>query len=146
MEKMRRPNRNKKNGAKNQDGEGGPGLGEHHRRNQGMAGKEAAIKDCLAHRGGRAPAESRRGDKEIAPPWMLRSGAGLTGFLAANSLGKHCVQALRIKADHDFFSNHNGGRRTAVIGTHQLKNRLLVGTNVFHLKLNTFLRKVGLSP
>ena len=111
-----------------------------------MAGKESAIKDVLADRSGSAPAESCRGHKEIAPPWMLRSGAGLTDFLAANSLGKHCVQALRVKADHDFFSDDDGWRGTAVVGTHQLKNRLLVRTNVFHLKLNTFLRKVGLSP
>jgi len=66
--------------------------------------------------------------------------------LAANSLCKHRVQALRVKADHDFFSHDNGRSGTAVVGTHQFKNRLLVRTNVFHLKLNTFLRKVGLSP
>src|SRR6185312_6609251 len=61
-----------------------------------------------------------------------RSGAGLTGCWAADSLGKHCVQALRIKADHDFFPDDNGWRGTAVVGTHQLKNRLLVRTHVFH--------------
>ena len=59
------------NGAKNQNAEGGPGLREHHGRDQGMAGKEAAVKNCLADRSGSTPAESCRGNKEIAPPWML---------------------------------------------------------------------------
>jgi hypothetical protein len=44
------------------------------------------------------------------------------------------------------FANDDGRRGTAVVGAHQLKNRLLVRTHVFPLKLNTFLRKVGLSP
>ena len=135
-----------KNGAKNQYGKGGPRLRKHHGRDQSMTGKETAVKNCLAHHSGSAPAKRGCGHKEIAPPWMLLLRRGAYCCCAADSLGKHCVQALRIKADHDFFPHDYRRRGTAVVGAHQLKNRLLVRTNIFHLKLNTFLRKVGLSP
>ena len=66
--------------------------------------------------------------------------------MAAELLGKHLVQALRIKPDHYLVTDDNRGGGTAVVGAYQLKYRLLVRTNVFYLELNTFLRKVGLSP
>jgi hypothetical protein len=55
-------------------------------------------------------------------------------------------QSLRIKTNHDFVPNNNGRCRAAVVLLHQLKNCLLVRTDVLYLKFNTFLRKVGLSP
>ena len=65
---------------------------------------------------------------------------------SADSARKHLVQLLRIKADHDFIANHNGGRGTAVIGSNQFENGLLILAHVFHFKWNTFLRKVGFGP
>jgi hypothetical protein len=61
-------------------------------------------------------------------------------------LCKHLVQFFRVKADHDLFADDDGGSGTAVVGANQLKYRALVRTDVLKFKLDTFLRKVGLSP
>ena len=45
---------------------------------------------------------------------------------STRSVCKHFVKPFRIETDHDLAINNNGGGGTAVIGAHQLKNRLLV--------------------
>jgi hypothetical protein len=61
-------------------------------------------------------------------------------------VGKQLVQAVRIKADHDLVSYNNGRGGAALIGADKLKNSLLVHADVFDLKWDPFLRKVGLGP
>src|SRR4029077_17369773 len=84
--------------------------------------------------------------KKKPRPGCLCSRVRLGCCPVAGLLCKHLVQTFRIKADHDLFANDNGGCGTAVVGADQFKNRLLVRTYVFQLKLDGFLRKVGLSP
>src|SRR5437660_5316803 len=74
--------------------------------------------------------------------------AGLEGGAAVpistRSVCKHFVKPFRIKTDHDLIINNNGGGGTAVMGAHQLKNRLLVHRHVFHFKFNSSRREEGL--
>jgi hypothetical protein len=72
-------------------------------------------------------------------------GRGLICSSAA-LLGKQLVQSVRIEPDHDVVVDDDGGGGTALVCADKLKDGLLVHADVFHLKCDPFLRKVGLGP
>jgi hypothetical protein len=67
-------------------------------------------------------------------------------FASAALFGKHLVESLGIKTDHDLIADDNGGRRVAFVLANQFHERLLVFADVLDFEIDTFLRKVALSP
>jgi hypothetical protein len=59
-------------------------------------------------------------------------------------VGKHPVQLLRVKTDHNGVTDNYGGCGAAVVLADQLKNRLLVHADVFYFKMNSSRREEGL--
>ncbi len=74
----------------------------------------------------------------------LATPGGATTAAFAKLWRKHLVQPVRIKTDHDLLTDNNGWGGAAVVLPDQFKDRRLVHAYVFHFKLNTSRREVGL--